>query len=83
MAHIADALAEEFAGKEEIIHRLKLENAHFHALMEKNEHLFKEIQRIQSGQAPTEDEIHETLEKQRLKILDEMAQMIATAEGAA
>ena len=78
--HLDHALAEEFAGHGETIHRLKLSNARFAALLERNHNLYKEIQRIQSGQQPAEDEAHETLEKQRLLVLDEIAKMIAAAE---
>ncbi len=82
MSNIAEALAEEFPDKGEIIHSLKVESAHFRKLMDQNEELYREIQRIQSGQEPTGDEEHETLEKRRLAILDEIALMIAQAESA-
>lgn len=80
MSNVAEALAEEFAGKGDVIHKLKMESAHFRKLMELNETLYREIQRIQSGQEPAGDEEHESLEKRRLAVLDEIAGMIAAAE---
>lgn len=81
MTALPDDLAEEFAGKADIIHRLKLENGHFRRLLDDNHTLWKEIQQIQKDIAPADDEALETLEKKRLKLLDEIAAMIADAEG--
>jgi hypothetical protein len=81
MEHISDALAEEFAGKEAHIHALKVSDAHFRRLIEENERLFREIHRMQTNVAPADDAAIETLEKQRLRILDEIATMIAKVEA--
>lgn len=81
MSNVAEALAEEFGGKADVIHKLKVESAHFRKLMDENETLYREIKRIQSGQEPAGDEEHETLEKRRLVILDEIAAMISEAEA--
>jgi uncharacterized protein len=81
MTALPDDLAEEFAGKGEIIHRLKLEDGRFRRLLEDNHTLWKEIQQIQKGIAPAEDEALETLEKKRLVVLDELASAIAAAEA--
>lgn len=78
--HLDHALEEEFQGKGAIIHALKIKNAHFRSLMERNHTLWKEIQNIQNGVDAADDARHETLEKQRLLILDEMAAMLAKAE---
>jgi len=80
MTKLSDDLAEEFAGREEQIHALKTKDAHFRRLLEDNHTLWKEIQQIQKGIAPAEDEALETLEKRRLALLDEIAAMIAAAE---
>ena len=48
--------------------------------MSRNHELWEEIQSIQNGIAPTTDERLETLEKQRLRILDEIAAAIAAAK---
>ena len=79
--HLDQALAEEFAGHGETIHKLKVADPHFKALMEKNHDLWKQIQSIQNGLTPTADATLETLEKQRLLILDDIAARIAKAEA--
>jgi uncharacterized protein YdcH (DUF465 family) len=78
--HLDRALAEEFAGEGDIIHRLKVSDPHFRSLMSRNHELWEEIQSIQTGIAPTTDERLETLEKQRLRILDEIAAAIVAAK---
>ncbi len=71
--HLDRALAEEFAGQGEAIHRLKAVDPHFAHLMERNHGLWKQIQQIQKGLEPVEDAYLEQLEKQRLVLLDEIA----------
>ena len=78
--HLDNALAEEFAGHGETIHALKVRDPHFKALMEKNHALWLQIQNIQNGVTPADDAVRHDLEKQRLKILDEIAAAIAEAE---
>lgn len=77
--HLDRALAEEFAGQGEAIHRLKLSDAHFAQLLERNHALWKQIQQIQKGLEPVEDAFLEQLEKQRLSVLDEIASRLAQA----
>lgn len=80
MTALPDDLAEEFAGKSDVIHRLKQSDAHFRRLLDDNHTLWKEIQQIQKGLRPAEDEALETLEKRRLALLDEIAAIVAKAE---
>jgi uncharacterized protein len=77
--HLDYALAEEFGTRIADVHRLKVSNAHFRTLMERNHGLWKEIQHIQSGISPADDLTLEVLEKRRLAILDEIAVMLAKA----
>ncbi len=79
--HLDLALAEEFAGHGETIHRLKVSDAHFKSLMQRNHDLWSQIQNIQNRLTPASDQTLETLEKQRLRLLDEIAQAIAKAEA--
>lgn len=78
--HLDNALAEEFAGHGETIHRLKTTDSHFKALMEQNHALWLQIQNIQHDVTPADDSVRHDLEKQRLKILDEIAAAVAKAE---
>ncbi len=77
--HLDRALAEEFAGQEAIIHKLKTSQPGFKALMEENHELWEQIQAIQNGVKPASDETLETLEKQRLAILDKIAAAVNAA----
>lgn len=74
------ALSEEFAGHEEAIHRLKRADAHFKGLLELNHHIWREIQNIQTGVMPASDAYLTSLEKQRLRILDDIARIVRLAE---
>jgi len=73
-------LIEEFPEYRDAIHRLKIENAHFHHLMGKYEELDKHIFRIEDGSEPTEDVVVETLKKQRLALKDELHDMLKAAK---
>ena len=77
--HLDHALEGEFGGQSEAIHALKVSDAHFRTLLERNHTLWKEIQHIQQGLEAAEDQRLETLRKQRLLILDEIASMLAKA----
>ncbi len=79
--HLDTALAEEFAGHGDTIHKLKISDPHFKALMEQNHALWLEIQTIQQDVTPAEDSARHALEKKRLKLLDEIAASIAKAEA--
>ncbi len=78
--HLDNALAGEFSGHGDTIHKLKTTNAHFRNLMEKNHELFVEIKNIQAEVTPTSDETLRDLEKKRLALLDEIGTMISVAE---
>lgn len=78
--HLDHALAGEFSGHGDTIHKLKLENAHFSKLMVTNHDLWTEIQNIQNNVTPASDETLEVLEKKRLAVLDEIGTMIKDAE---
>ena len=74
--HLDHALAEEFSGRAAEIHALKASDAHFRKLLERNHELWREIQQVQKELKPSSDEHLETLEKQRLAVLDEIAQYL-------
>lgn len=78
--HLDNALAGEFSGHGDTIHRLKTTNAHFKNLMEKNHQLFVEIKNIQTEVTPASDETLRDLEKKRLGLLDEIGAMISDSE---
>jgi uncharacterized protein len=68
--HLDRALAEEFPDQAEAIHALKAKDASFRKLLERNHELWEQIRQIKEDIAPAEQDVLETLEKQRLAILD-------------
>jgi uncharacterized protein YdcH (DUF465 family) len=79
--HLDRALAEEFAGHGEAIHRLKISDPAFKSMMERNHAIWLEIHRIEGGEAAASDTYLESLKKQRLAVLDEIAAAIRKAEA--
>ena len=83
MSHTPHELASEFPEDADIIHKLKLEDAHFARLADTYHELNREIHRIESEIEAASDERTETLKKQRLALIDEIAAIIAKAKAAA
>ena len=79
--HLDRALAQEFTGHAETIHRLKMSDGHFRQLMEQNHALWSEIQYIHNGVHVAEDSVRRDLEKRRLAVLDEIGVFIRRAEA--
>ncbi len=77
MTHVPHELHDEFPGKAEKIHELKLSDAHFARLADEYHEVNREIHRIESGVAPTADEILEDFKKKRLHLLDVIADRLA------
>lgn len=77
--HLDHALSEEFEGKGAAIHALKVSSAHFRNLLERNHELWKQIQQIQKEVQPASDAHLESLEKQRLVVLDSIATELVKA----
>jgi uncharacterized protein YdcH (DUF465 family) len=71
--HLDSALAEALGDKAHAIHELKVKDAHFRGLLEQNHELYLKIQQIEKGMAAVEDAVLETLRKQRLALLDQIA----------
>ena len=66
-----------FPAQREILHKLKLDNAHYRVLADRHHDLTEETSRIEEGLEAASDERLEDLKKQRLAVLDEVAAMIA------
>ena len=79
MSHTPHELADEFPNDHEVLHRLKLENAHFVTLSERYHEVNGEIHRIEAGVEATSDAYVEGLKKKRLALVDEIGAMIAAA----
>lgn len=82
MSHTPHELAEEFPQDAAIIHKLKLENAHFARLAAAYHEVNRTIHRIESEIEAASDERTETLKKKRLALLDEISPLLAKARSA-
>ena len=69
-------LVSEFPEHKDAMHKLKMEDTHFHNLMEKYEELDKHIFRIEDGSEPTEDAVVEQMKKERLALKDDILRML-------
>ena len=72
-----ETLHDHFPHDGDILHALKLDDAHFRILSDQHNLLAKQIYRIETDIEPASDEHLEELKKQRLALLDEVAAMIA------
>lgn len=76
MSHVPHELHAEFPDLADKIHALKVGNAHFSKLSDQYHEINREIHRIESGVAPTSDNVLEDLKKSRLHLVDEIAAML-------
>lgn len=83
MSHTPHELAAEFPQDAAIIHKLKLEDAHFAKLADSYHELNREIHRIESEVEAASDERAETLKKKRLALADEIGAILAKARAEA
>ncbi|QCK86637.1 DUF465 domain-containing protein [Phreatobacter aquaticus] len=79
MSHTPHTLAEELPEYAEAMVALKHSDAHFARLAERYAELNEEIYRIEAELTPASDETAETLKKQRLALLDEIAEYLNKA----
>jgi hypothetical protein len=83
MSNTPHELSAEFPNDHALLHDLKMTNAHFVTLADRYHAVNGEIHRIEAGIENTSDEYTETLKKQRLALIDEIAAIIAKAKAAA
>jgi uncharacterized protein YdcH (DUF465 family) len=79
MSHVLHDISAEFPDDTAILHELKLSDAHFRALSDSYHEINREIHRIETSLEPASDERLEDLKKQRLAMLDDVAQAIVRA----
>lgn len=78
MTHRTHDLHDEFPHAADRIRDLKAHNGHFAKLAERYAEVNQGIHRIEIGVDAASDERTETLKKQRLALLDDIAAMIGT-----
>ena len=79
MSNTPHELAEEFPGDHDVLHALKLNNAHFVTLSDRYHEVNGEIHRIEAGVETPADDYTEKLKKKRLALLDEIGGVVAKA----
>lgn len=77
MTHTPHELAEEFPHDTAKIHDLKMNDAHFAKLADEYHHVNREIHRIEAGVEPAAQSRETELRKQRMRLKDEIAAMLA------
>ncbi len=75
--HIPHELQAEFSADKRLLERLVQTNYLFRRLAARYEEVNTSINRIESEDEPTSDEVLERLKKQRLKLKDDIAALIA------
>lgn len=80
MSHVAHELHAEFPQYSDLLHHLKMTDAHFQRIAERYHDVNREIHRIEAEIEAASDARLEDLKKQRLTMLDEVAVMISKAE---
>lgn len=80
MSHTPHELAEEFPQAADLMHKLKLEDAHFARLAEEYHQINREVHRAETLVEPVSD-AHETeLRRKRMALKDQIARMLAAAQ---
>lgn len=82
MTHVPHDLHAEFPQDSALLHSLKMSDPHFQRVAEVYHEVNREIHRIESQVAPSSDQHLEDLKKQRLGLLDDVAEMLAKAKAA-
>ncbi|AMK23001.1 MULTISPECIES: YdcH family protein [Sphingomonadaceae] len=77
MSELGHDLHTLFPAHREILHALKLESPHYRELAHRHHELTRQIYRIEGGLDATSDDRLEDLKKQHLRLLDEVAELIA------
>ncbi len=79
MSHTPHELAEEFPQAVELMHKLKLDNAHFARLAEEYHDVNRAIHRAETLVEPVSD-VHETeMRRKRMVLKDEIARILSDA----
>ncbi|MCC5992076.1 MAG: DUF465 domain-containing protein [Rhodobacteraceae bacterium] len=81
MSHTPHELAEEFPHAAELMHKLKLEDAHFARLAEEYHEVNRAVHRAETLVAPVSEEHEQKLRRKRMVLKDEIAAILARSEA--
>ncbi len=79
MSHTPHELAEEFPNSLDLIHRLKLEDAHFARLAEEYHEVNRAVHRAETLVEPVSDAHEQDMRRRRMALKDEIARMLSMA----
>jgi hypothetical protein len=79
MSHTPHELAEEFPSKIEAMRRLRETNAHFATLADRYHEVNRAVHRAETDVEPTSDAHMTEMRRERMRIKDEIAGMLADA----
>ena len=79
MSHTPPELADDFPTDVDKIHALKLSNPHFARLMEAYHDVNRAVHRAETGVEPTDQSAETQMRKERMRLKDEIAGMLAEA----
>lgn len=82
MSHTPHELAEEFPDDHDVLHALKMSDAHFAHLADAYHEVNRRIHRIEAMVEPASDETLNEARRRRLQLKDEIAAMIAAKRRA-
>ncbi len=80
MSNTPHDLTEEFPDQRERITDLKTRDGHFARLVEEYNEVNRTIHRIETRVEPTSEDVEEELKRRRVRLKDEIAQMLQGAE---
>ncbi len=76
MSHVPHEIPDEFPEYKDKIHNLKMSDGHFSRLYEEYHELNREIHRIEAAGVNTSDEEYESLKLVRLRLKDEIYELL-------
>ncbi len=76
MSHVQHELAQKFPDKSELIHQLKLDNAHFSKLFEDYHQINRRIHRIEAQDSNRSDMLMQELKAKRIVLLDQLTSIL-------
>ena len=82
MTHTPHELAEDFPGKSELIHDLKMKDGQFRHLADRYHEINRAIHRAETNVEPTDQFAEEDMRKERIVLKDKIAAILAKAESA-
>ena len=81
MSHVPHELHDEFPADAPILHELKLTDSHFRKLSDSYHEVNRAIHRAETNVEPASGQMLEELKKERLSLLDAVAQILASAKA--